>query len=76
MDQRYNEQRPSVVADAIAVNAGTTCRNAPAPRRRVLGSEPPPRRSDERFTVEGLIRFALHESVHHRQDAERAAGNN
>ena len=27
----------------------------------------------ERFTIEGLVRFALHESVHHRLDARRSA---
>jgi hypothetical protein len=31
------------------------------------------RRGTERFTVEGIARFALHESVHHRLDAERSA---
>jgi hypothetical protein len=31
------------------------------------------RRGTERFTVEGLARFALHESTHHRLDAYRSA---
>lgn len=32
------------------------------------------RRESERFTVDLLARFALHEVVHHRDDAERALG--
>ena len=32
------------------------------------------RRSGERFTIELLARFVLHEVVHHRTDAERALG--
>ena len=33
---------------------------------------PATRRSGERFTIESMARFALHEVVHHRGDAERA----
>ncbi len=32
------------------------------------------RRGTERFTVEGLARFALHESHHHRRDARVSSG--
>lgn len=32
------------------------------------------RRPGERFTIEGIARYALHESVHHRLDAQRSAG--
>jgi hypothetical protein len=32
------------------------------------------RRDREQLTVEGLIRFALHEAHHHRADASRAIG--
>jgi len=72
IDLHYNEQRPSAVADAITANAErladliSRADDAAWVRRAT-------RRSDEHFTVEGLARFALHESVHHRQDAERAA---
>ena len=71
IDLRYNEQRPPAVADAISSNAERlavviTALDDESWRR--TGT----RRMREHFTVEGLARFALHESVHHRQDAEGA----
>jgi hypothetical protein len=72
IDLHDNEQRPSAVADAITANverlADLISRADDASWLRTAT-----RRSDEHFTVEDLARFALHESVHPRQDAERSA---
>jgi len=68
VEERYNAQDASEVADALTENAMELA--------RVLTSVPPDgwsrtatRREDETFTVAGLARFALHESRHHRADA-------
>ena len=68
----YNTQDPLVVASALAANAdrlATLLEGLPDPAWARAGT----RRSTERFSVEDLARFALHESTHHRGDAERAA---
>ncbi len=67
-----NESEVAAVADDLAENAQRL--------RDLLGAMPADgwtrtgrRRGTEPFTVELLIRFAVHEVVHHRGDAERAA---
>jgi hypothetical protein len=71
--ERYNEQSPAEVAAAIASNAQRfaavlTALDDDAWSR--FGT----RRNSERFTVEGLAYFALHESRHHRNDARIGLG--
>ena len=67
-----NESEVAAVADDLAENAQRL--------RDLLGAMPADgwtrtgrRAGTEPFTVELLIRFAVHEVVHHRGDAERAA---
>ncbi len=71
-DERYDAQDPAAVVAALTERA--------AGLAATVGAVPPSswdrtarRRGSEAFTVAGLARFALHESVHHRGDAERAA---
>lgn len=66
-----NESDVTAVADDLVRNAANL--------EDVLDRVPPEgwargatRRGSERFTVELLARFALHEMVHHRVDAKRA----
>jgi hypothetical protein len=72
VDERYNEQDPGVVAAALVGNA-----RALADLLAAIGGEEwgrtATRRAGERFTIEGMGRFALHEARHHRADAERAS---
>ena len=68
-DERYDEQDPLAVGDALVANAralATTLEAVPDDAWQRVGT----RRAGERFTVEGLGRFALHEARHHRADAE------
>jgi hypothetical protein len=72
-DERYNEQSPAEVAAAIESNA----RRFAARLAALDGAAWPrvgTRRNSERFTVEGLTYFALHESRHHRNDARLGLG--
>ena len=71
VEERYNEQEPARVAEALRLGAERLHLTLPRPgdatwRRGAT------RRGRERFTVEGLARFALHEAHHHRVDAERS----
>jgi len=72
VDERYNEQDPAAVGLALVANAEALALalegvDAAAWHRTGM------RRAGERFTVEGLGRFALHEARHHRVDAEGAS---
>jgi hypothetical protein len=71
IDERYNQQRPQAIADAIVANAERLAGTISG-LDKLSWLRTGTRRCREMFTVEGLARFALHESVHHRQDAERA----
>jgi hypothetical protein len=68
-EERYNEQDPRTVADALSANAdrlaALLARLDEAQRART-GE----RRDGEVFTVEGLGRFALHEAEHHLHDVQ------
>lgn len=70
VDDGYADEIPVLVAEAIGRNArvlATTFAGVPpdAFARAAV------RREGEHFTVAGMGRFALHELVHHRHDAER-----
>ncbi len=73
VDERYNEQDPGEVAAALRTNAAGLVRALPSPGDTAW-ARAGTRRGRERFTVEGLARFALHEARHHRLDAERGCG--
>jgi hypothetical protein len=69
--ERYNDQDPELVALVLLARGRRLA--------SLLGSVEPlqweregTRRGTERFTVDGLGRFALHETRHHRLDAERS----
>jgi hypothetical protein len=68
VDERYNEQDPSAVADALDANAQrlvAVMQTVPDDGWERAGT----RRGYERFTVEGIARYALHEATHHLHDA-------
>ncbi|HEV2811303.1 MAG TPA: DinB family protein [Acidimicrobiales bacterium] len=69
----YNDQDPQEVSAALATNAAGLARALPSPGDTAW-DRAGTRRGRERFTVEGLARFALHEARHHRIDAERGCG--
>ena len=66
---RYNEQDPSSVASELETAADALAALA-AGIDDPAWSHTGTRRSSEVFTVEGLVRFALHETRHHRVDAQ------
>jgi hypothetical protein len=69
-----NESDRAAVGDDLVENAARLAEVL----TRVAGDEwerGATRREAERFTVELLARFALHEVVHHRDDAERSLGD-
>lgn len=70
VDEHYNEQRPAAVASELSA-AAQRLAAALAPLDDDAWRRAGTRRSRERFTIEGLARFALHEARHHRVDAER-----
>jgi hypothetical protein len=71
LDDRYNEQVPVLVIEAMTRNA-----RAFAAALDTVGADdwdrPAERRPGERFTVRGIARFVLHEVIHHRDDATRS----
>lgn len=71
VDERYNEQDRDAVAAVLEANAdllATTVDAMPPDGWARTGV-----RRDDTFTVEGLVRYALHEAHHHLHDAELAA---
>ncbi|HZQ85861.1 MAG TPA: DinB family protein [Acidimicrobiales bacterium] len=68
----YNDQAPEVVATELE---GRASQLASLARGLAEGDwlRTGTRRDNETFTVEALIRFALHEAHHHRVDADRRA---
>ena len=71
VDDRYNEQVPVLVVEAMTANArrfSTTL----AGIRGADWDRAAERRAGEHFTVRGIARFVLHEVVHHRDDAARS----
>lgn len=71
VDEDYNQQDPSRVAEALFDGAHRLALTLPRPGAHAWGRAAT-RRGRERFTVEGLARFALHETHHHRVDGEHA----
>jgi len=69
--ERYNEQDPTDVGLVLVANAEALALALEAVEGDAWGRTGV-RRAGERFTVEGLGRFALHEAAHHRRDAEVA----
>ena len=68
-DEKYNEQVPVLVAEAMAANArrlGQTLADLDSADWD-LSAE---RRPGEHFTIRGMARFVLHEIVHHHWDAD------
>jgi hypothetical protein len=68
VDERYNEQDPVAVGDALDANAHrlvAVMQTVPDGGWERAGT----RRGYERFTVEGIARYALHEATHHLHDA-------
>ena len=68
VEQRYNDSPPALVGRALSQNAARLADLAarvPDTAWRRNGT----RRPGETFTVEGLVRFALHEVRHHLADA-------
>lgn len=70
VDEGYNEQDPPVVAAMLEEAAERLVMALPA-EGDAAWQRAGTRRESERFTVDGLARFALHEARHHRFDAER-----
>lgn len=69
VDQRYNEQEPARVAAELRAKADRLASLADSLTEPDWQREAT-RRRHEVFSIEGLIRFALHETRHHRHDAE------
>lgn len=71
VEERYGEQVPVLVVEAMTANA-----RAFAAALAALGSDDWSRRATRRvgehFTVRGIARFVLHETIHHREDAARS----
>ena len=65
---RYNDQDPRTVAAALRTNAKELVAEL-AHLDETGWQRAGTRRRGERFTVEGLARFALHEAHHHRIEA-------
>jgi hypothetical protein len=73
VDERYNQQAPTAVATELELRASRLASLAGGLSERD-SARTGVRRDREQFTVEGLLRFALHEAHHHRADASRALG--
>ena len=71
VEERYNDQDPCDVAEALRAGANRLARTLPPPGA-ISWERRATRRGREHFTVEGLARFALHEAHHHRIDSQRA----
>jgi DinB family protein len=68
VEERYNEQDPIAVGDALDANAQrlvAVMQTVPDDGWERAGT----RRGYERFTVEGIARYSLHEATHHLHDA-------
>jgi hypothetical protein len=72
VEDRYNERAVADVRTAIADGAVALALTLPRLDDPDGWERSGTRRGRERFTVDGLARFALHESAHHRLDARKA----
>ena len=73
VEGRYNERSAADVRAAVADGAVALALALPRLDDAASWERPGTRRGQERFTVDSLARFALHESAHHRLDARRSA---
>ena len=71
VDDLYNEQDPVLVSETIDAN-GWGFAAALGEVEAHEWDRGAQRRPGERFTIRGMARFVLHETIHHRDDAERA----
>lgn len=69
VDEAYNAHAPQDVAVQLCTNAERLASLA-STMDEGAWSRAATRRPGERFTVEGLVRFALHELCHHKVDAD------
>jgi hypothetical protein len=73
IDERYAERPVEDVRAAIADGAVKLALALPRLDDPDAWTRAGRRRGGSRFSIEGLARFALHESAHHRSDARRSA---
>jgi hypothetical protein len=73
VDERYNEEDPAEVATALRLAAGQLVAALDPTHVGDRWARAGIRRSWERFTITDLGRFSLHETRHHRLDADRSA---
>jgi hypothetical protein len=73
VDERFAERPVGDVRAAIADGAVALALALPRLDDPDAWKRAGRRRGGERFSIEGLARFALHESAHHRYDARRSA---
>jgi hypothetical protein len=73
VEERYNEQPVAGVRARIADGAVDLALSLPRLDDPAAWQRAGTRRDLERFTIDALTRFALHESVHHRLDTRRSA---
>lgn len=71
VEARYGEQVPVLVVEAMTRNARAFASVLTALESGDW-SRPARRRAGEHFTVRGIARFVLHETIHHREDAARS----
>jgi DinB superfamily len=71
IDEAYNEQDPTEVAESVAANSSHLAA-ALAGVPDAGWDRPATRRGIEPFTVAGMGRYALHEGLHHLLDVGRA----
>jgi hypothetical protein len=74
IDAGFDRQPVDAVRTAIADGAVALAHALPRLDDPAGWARAGTRRAGERFTVEGLARYALHESAHHRADARTVAG--
>jgi hypothetical protein len=73
VDDRYNERPVPEVRARIADGAVDLALALPRLDDPASWQRAGTRRGTERFTIDAIARFALHESAHHRLDARRSA---
>ena len=73
IDEGYNERSVAEVRERIADGAVALALGLPRLDDPASWARTGTRRGSERFTIDGLARYALHESAHHRLDARRSA---
>jgi DinB superfamily len=70
INERYGDQDPGVVSDELAAAADQFARHIDAIQPNEW-SRPGTRSNGSRFTVETLVRYGLHDLLHHEWDVSR-----